>query len=305
MRHKDGHWVDILSRANAVFDEQGKGVRFVGTHIDITARKRAERELQKYREQLEHMVEERTRDLKETQEKLLRQEKLAVLGQLAGSVAHELRHPLGILSNAAYFLNMSLPDAGETTSEYLEMMAVEIRRADKIIADLLGFSKNQTTTQDSKVDIPLSGLIAEALAEQPPPDGVKVLHEKVAEDPVVFVDGQQIRQVLTNLVLNAYQAMPEGGTLSIAIRSDDEHACVAIADTGGGIAPEHLDKLFEPLFTTKPKGIGLGLAISQKLADANGGSITAESREGEGTTFILALPTYHEEEQGASTAFRK
>jgi signal transduction histidine kinase len=114
--------------------------------------------------------------------------------------------------------------------------------------------------------------------------------ENDAEGPAVLVDAQQIKQVLANLIVNAYQAMPDGGTLTITVTYTGAQAVIKVTDTGGGIAPEHLDKLFEPLFTTKPKGIGLGLAISKNLVEANGGAIDVESEGEQGTTFTLVLP---------------
>jgi signal transduction histidine kinase len=106
----------------------------------------------------------------------------------------------------------------------------------------------------------------------------------------VFVDPQQMTQVLENLVTNAYQAMPQGGKLTVKARASQDEVYLSIADTGEGIAEENLGKLFEPLFTTKPRGIGLGLALSKMLVEANGGSIDVESKEGKGTTFTVILP---------------
>ena len=330
-RHKNGSWVWVADRA-LVFQRASDGqvAQILGVAIDITTKKQSENILKEYSEHLEEMVAERTKKLEDAQEQLLRRGKLAVLGQLAGSVAHELRHPLGILSNAAYFLTMSLSDADETTREYLAMITSEIRKADKIISDLLGFSRNQTASKGSRTPVQLSELIAEVLAEQPPPEGVGIVTDIAAAIPPVSVDVQQIEQVLVNLILNAYQAMPEGGTLTVGgrqaaggrkqVAENGRHSadsneqlnrdsslppaacrlptadCVllTVQDTGGGIAPEHLKNLFEPLFTTKPKGIGLGLAISKTLVEANGGTITIENRTEGGTTVAVMLPCEEE-----------
>jgi PAS domain S-box-containing protein len=281
--HKNGAVIWTEQHNIPIYDEHGALIAIEGIASDVTARKVAE-------EHLEETVEIRTTALQHAQEQLLRREKLAVLGQLAGSVAHELRHPLGILANAAYFLKMSLSEATDMTREYLDIISTEVRRSDKIISDLLSFSQNRPSQSESATRVRVSDAVAGVMAEQPPPDGITPAIEEQPEGAEALVDEQHLRQILTNLVLNAYQAMPDGGTLSVITRRDGEQIRIAVADTGGGIAPEHLNKLFEPLFTTKPKGIGLGLAISKNLIEANGGAIGVESEEGQGTTFTLVLP---------------
>jgi len=259
-------------------------------------RKRAEEALQEYSERLEEMVEERTEELRNTQEQLVRREKLAVLGQLAGGVGHELRNPLGVISNAVYFLQMTLPDADETTREYLELIAEEVRNSTRIISDLLDFSR--TRTPDG-AEVEVSELVAQVLKKQPPPENVEVSTELALDLPPVFVDPQQIALVLGNLVTNAYQAMPEGGQLIIKTSEVSEklpksEVALFVTDTGCGIPPENLAKIFEPLLTTKARGIGLGLATSRILVEANGGSLEVESEMGKGSTFTIRLPISRE-----------
>lgn len=256
-------------------------------------RKRAEEALQEYSERLEEMVEERTRELRDAQEQLIRKEKLAVLGQLAGGVGHELRNPLGVISNAVYFLQFTLPDADETTKEYLEIIAEEVRNSAKIVSDLLDFSR---TRMPDREEAAVSELVAEVLEKRPPPENVEVITELAPDLPPVFVDPQQMGQVLGNLVTNAYQAMKEGGKLTISAKTSEvseklpKSVAISISDTGCGIPPENMAKLFEPLFTTKARGIGLGLVVSRSLVEANGGSIEMESEVGEGSMFTVRLP---------------
>ncbi len=259
-----------------------------------TERKRAEEALKEYSERLEEMVEERTQELREAQEQLVRREKLAVLGQLAGGVGHELRNPLGVISNAVYFLQLTLPDADETTKEYLEMISAEVRNSTKIISDLLDFSRTRLPDRE---EVAVSELVAEVLETRPPPEGVQVTTQIAPDLPPVLVDPRQIGgQVLVNLVVNAYQAMPEGGTLTIKTSEVSEklpksEVALSVADTGCGIPPENMAKLFEPLFTTRARGIGRGLAVSRSLVEANGGSMEVESEVGRGSTFTMRLPT--------------
>jgi signal transduction histidine kinase len=251
-------------------------------------RQRAEEELKEYSERLEEMVEERTQELQDAQEQLVRREKLAILGQLAGGVGHELRNPLGVISNAVYFLQMTLPDADETTKEYLEIISEEVRNSTKIVSDLLDFSR---TRMSEREEIAVSELVAEVLEKHPPPEEVEVVTEIAPDLPPVFVDPRQMGQVLVNLVVNAYQAMKERGALNISAQAEEGQVAISVTDTGCGISEENMAKLFEPLFTTKARGIGLGLAVSRILVEANGGSMEVESEVGQGSTFTVRLPT--------------
>ena len=258
-------------------------------------RKKAKEELRKYKEHLEEMVEQRTRELRHAQEELLRKEKLAVLGQMAGGVGHELRNPLGVMANAVYFLKATLPEAGETTRKYLDMLDDEIRNADKIITDLLDYSRGRPAERE---EVAVSELVARALDRYPPPEGVEVGAEIAPDLPPVFVDAAQIGQVLNNLISNAYQAIPEGGKLIISaglaegepVGSRQSAVRISVSDTGTGISKENISKVFEPLFSTRTRGIGLGLAVSRNLVEANSGSIEVESQEGKGSTFAVVLP---------------
>jgi len=256
--------------------------------VENAERKRAEEALKEYSERLEEMAEERTKELREAQEGLIRKEKLAALGELAAGVGHELRNPLGVISNAAYFLKMTLSDADQTTREYLELISSEVRDAEKTISDLLSYPRIQPAERE---EVAVSHLVAQVLEKQPPPEKVKVTTNIPSGLSPVFVDPHQIGQVLFNLVTNAYQAMPEGGNLTITAQEEPGQVAVSITDTGLGIAQENMAKIFEPLFTTRAKGIGLGLPVSRDLVEANGGSIQVHSEAGKGSTFTAFLPT--------------
>jgi signal transduction histidine kinase len=258
-----------------------------GIFTDITELRRAEESLKEYSERLEQMVEERTKELKDAQEQLVRREKLAILGQLAGGVGHELRNPLGVISNAVYYLKMVMPDAEETIKEYLETISEEVNRSTKIISDLLDFSRIKSVDREETA---VSDLVAQVLEKQPTPENIKLATTIPSDFPPVFVDNRQISQVLVNLVTNACQAMPEGGKLSISAQAKKDKVQVSFTDTGSGISKENMKNLFEPLFTTKARGIGLGLAVSKNLVEANGGSIEVESEEGKGSIFSVILP---------------
>ncbi|MCP4695290.1 MAG: PAS domain S-box protein [Gammaproteobacteria bacterium] len=251
------------------------------------ALKISQKALKRYSEQLEEMVRQRTQSLRDAQEKLVRQEKLAFLGQLAGGVGHELRNPLGVISNAIYYLKMKHFDANETTREYLEIISTEVRNSEKIVADLLNFARIQTP---EKKEVDLSELIGQVLQKQEPPDRVSLHTEGLSGLPPVFVDPRQIKQVLINVLNNAYQAMPEGGEVTISTQAEQSSVAISITDTGPGIPEDTIRKIFEPLFTTKARGIGLGLAISRNLLEGNRGSIAVNNPPGEGAAFTINLP---------------
>ncbi len=254
---------------------------------EISVRKQAEERIQSYSERLEEMVYARVKELEETQEKLARQEKLAILGQLAGGVGHELRNPLGVISNAVYLLQATSSEADETTKECLDIIAGRVTEAEKIVSDLLDFSRIRPADIE---EIAVSALVAEVLERHPPPEGVEVTLDLGANLPHVTVDVQQMRQVLGNLITNACQAMSDQGKLTIRAQVEQDQICLSIIDTGHGISPETMEKIFEPLFTTKTKGIGLGLVVTKHLVEVNGGRMEVESTQGNGSTFTVILP---------------
>ncbi len=233
---------------------------------------------------LEKMIDK----LQEAQEKLIRAEKLAALGQIAGSICHEINNPLGAISNAVYFLKMTLSDATEKTIEYLDIINSEVLKGNKIVSDLRDFSKTELIIQKEKIEI--SSFILELLKRNPPPEKINVITRLKSNLPYVLIDEFQIEQVLRNLLHNAYQAMSVGGELQVIALEDNGQVAISIKDTGCGISQENLKKIFEPLFTTKARGLGLGLSICENLIKINGGTITVESLEGSGSTFTITLP---------------
>jgi PAS domain S-box-containing protein len=282
----------ILSSYQPLFDDKHAVVGIQVISQDISVQKQAEEALRDYNTRLATEVAARTRELTEAQEKLVRQEKLAVLGQLASSVGHELRNPLGVINNAVYYLKMTQPDVDEKISKYHAVIEQEVHNAEKIITDLLDFARVKSVDQEL-IAIPV--LVQSVLARFLVPEYITTVLDLPADLPNILVDQRQMEQVLGNLTTNACQAMIEGGTLTIraqpAALGDGQPAVrIQVIDTGSGIAAENLKKLFEPLFTTKARGIGLGLAVSRKLVEANGGRIDVQSEVGKGSTFTVYLP---------------
>lgn len=254
---------------------------------EVVERRRAEAALQDQNEQLEEMVAERTRALQEAQEQLVRRERLAALGQLAGGVAHELRNPLGVISNAVYFLQLAQPDAAPKVREYLEMIQTRVNDAERIISALLNFARSRPQQRQL---VEAATLVADALQSVERPAGTAAEVTIPAGLPPILVDPQQIKQVLVNLFVNAFDAMGGGGVLRVAASGEAGAVTLSIADTGAGMSPTVLARIFEPLFSTKPNGIGIGLAITHSLVEANQGTIRVESAPGQGTVFYLTLP---------------
>ena len=244
--------------------------------------------LQGYYEQLEDEVENRTKDLEQVQEKLIRSERLAAVGELASGVGHELRNPLNVIRNCAYLLNMSLTEKGdEEALNTLKVLDKQIDIANKIVTDLLDFTRIQPPSL-TRVD--LNSLIKESLSWVTVPESITVNAHLNGNSLQIKIDPEQISRVFTNIISNAIQAMNGKGELKIDTGAEDSLAWVKFTDTGCGIPEENLEKIFEPLFTTKPKGIGLGLAISKRLAEQNGGKIEVASQVGKGATFTVKLP---------------
>jgi signal transduction histidine kinase len=205
---------------------------------------------------------------------------------------------LGVINSAIYYLKLVQPDANNKVRQYHVMIEQEVHNAEKIINDLLDFARG-TSADREPVSIP--ELVQRVLDHYPAPPSVEVAFKLPADLPKVYADPRQVEQVLGNLVVNAYQAMPGGGQLSVTSEQlsvkTDPQILITVKDTGTGITPENMKKLFEPLFTTKAKGIGLGLAISKKLSEANGGRLEVQSEPGKGSTFTVTLPIHDSAEK--------
>jgi PAS domain S-box-containing protein len=244
-------------------------------------------------ERFETKVEERTRDLIEAQNRLLKAERFAVIGEVAGMVSHDLRNPLNGIASALYYLKTKgQSKMGEKEKEMLTIIEKSIDRSNRIIGDLLDYSR------EIKLDLgeadPKS-LLEEALAQLEAPSGISIVKE-VESEPKIRVDRDKILRVFTNLIKNAFDAMPNGGVLTIESRKMENDACISFTDTGTGINEENMQKIWTPLFTTKTKGMGFGLPICKRFIEAHGGKILVESQAGKGTTFVLNIPIKAQEQ---------
>ena len=251
-------------------------------------------EVKHTRENLERRVDERTRDLNDTmrqlhdaQGALVRKEKLAMLGQLAGGVGHELRNPLGVMTNSVYYLKMVLESQPKNVHEYLDILQQQITLSEKIVSDLLDFARQKPSQREP---ISLADVSAQQVSRLGSTQGVRVESEVNGALPAVLVDQVQVGQIIFNLLTNAVQAVEGEGQVYVRAIADGDRVHYDVADTGPGVAVENLEKVFEPLFTTKARGIGLGLAVSRALARNNGGDLTVSNAANGGAVFRLTLP---------------
>lgn len=236
------------------------------------------------------------RDLSERralEKHLYQSEKLAALGVMAGGIAHELRNPLSVSFSAAQFL-LEPPDDPVFQQECVRKILDGIERSSIIIENLLRFARPSSSNQTESLN--LVALVRETLSMLTPQGKVqKIYLVEDYEKPFVPISGNAnlLQQVIMNLVLNAYQAIPDGGDVSVSVRREADKALVRVRDTGNGISPAHLGKIFDPFFTTQPvgQGTGLGLSICHTIMKQHGGAIAVESSvEGQGSTFVVRLP---------------
>jgi PAS domain S-box-containing protein len=271
------------------YKKKGRIIGIEVMHRDITERKEMEKKLQEYAEHLQDMVEERTRELRESQKRLIKAERMAAIGQLATMVGHDLRNPLSAIQNACYYLKMKLGvSKDEKIKNIFEIADKEINHANNIVKDLLDFSRVKKP-ELKKVDLISS--IQDAVAQLEFPENI-ILTTKFSEAPVIEADPDQLRRVFQNITLNGIQAMPNGGELTVSAGKNGNFVEVAFADTGVGIPEENMSSLFTPLFTTKAQGVGLGLAICKNLVECHNGRIEVKSKVGEGSTFTVELPIH-------------
>jgi len=272
---KDGETRIALWNSANVQDKAGNIVGTIAQGQDITERKRL-------------------------QEALLKSERLAAIGQLASAVGHEIRNPLGVIKNSAYFLNMMLKDvADEKVVKHLKILEKEVNSANLIISDLLDFARKKPLTL---VKTDLNETVKNTLSKITVPENIKV-EIKLGEISKMLLDEERVQRVCHNLILNAVQAMPEGGKLAIQTTKQDDSAKLIVRDTGVGIPKEIVPRLFTPLFSTKAKGIGLGLVICKQIVEGHDGNITVDSRVGEGSTFTVKLPIRTEKKNSEPSAF--
>jgi PAS domain S-box-containing protein len=278
-QRKDRSLVDV-SISSTPITLENKTVGYIALYSDITERKRMEAKLTEYSESLETLVEEKTRELKEA-------ERMIAMGEVAAMVGHDLRNPLTGIAGAVYYLKTKLdPRIDKNVMKMLNLIEKNIEYSDKIIKDLLDYSR---TINLERTETTVQSLLTESLETISLPQNI-ILEDKTQHEMRITVDFLKMKRVFTNIITNARDAMPEGGTLTITSRKWNDNVRFTFTDTGTGIPKENLEKIWVPLFTTKAKGMGMGLAICRRMVEAHGGSISVKSRLGKGTTFTIIIP---------------
>lgn len=291
---RDGKSRWASGNIRAAQDRSGTIQHIEGTMVDITDRKETTNRLYQLQAQLLAGQEQRTlqveAELDKSKAALVTQAKLATLGQLSGSIAHELRNPLGAMRNAIFLLKRRITNSDNQTIRYLDMLEEEVHNSDLIIQSLLEVARGK---EPIKQTISLQALLEKVIQETPFPNTLTVHIQCDVEPFNIWVDPQQFIQVLHNVLHNARQAMESQGHISIHAQHYSDMSEIEISDTGHGIAEENRAQLFEPLFTTKAKGTGLGLTLCREIIERHGGTILLMDKPDGGASFQIRLPVYH------------
>ena len=249
-----------------------------------------ENELRLYSERLEELVEERTAALQESQERLVKSEKLAAIGQAATMVGHDLRNPLQAIENGIYYINAELtkvPTSPKVT-ETLQAIHNSVDYADNIVKDLQSFAAKR---EPAFREIDINGLVEGTLSQVKTPENVKIALD-LDELPKIQADKDMMKRIFVNLAVNGIQAMEKtGGMLKVKTRKINGCIQVSFKDIGTGMKKETMKRIFTPFFTTKAQGMGVGLAICKRFVEIHNDDITEESEEGRGSVFTVNLPT--------------
>ncbi|MCX7956339.1 MAG: ATP-binding protein [Endomicrobia bacterium] len=246
----------------------------------------------KEREKIENLYRELSiayQNLEKMQQEVIRAEKLAVLGKFASAIAHELRNPLSTMKNISFYLKNYLSLQDETAKSFIELLHQEVERASKIVNELLEFTR---TKKLELIKSDIIQLIEEIipLVEIPSQKNIEIKREYSKEKIIIDIDPNKIKQVMINLLQNAVEAITSLGVITITVEELLDKIIVVVKDTGCGMDEETKKRIFEPLFTTKTKGIGLGLSIVKEIISAHKGTIEVESEINKGTSFKIIIP---------------
>jgi PAS domain S-box-containing protein len=281
-------------RGCPIFNEADEIVGAVEITQNITERKRVEEQIKNQNILLEQAVQEKQQEMEALFERLIRQEKLATIGQIAGSIAHELRNPLGAVKQSAFFLERlyqrhQLDASNPKVKEHLDLIETELDISGRVISDLLQMTRMKLLQREQTN---LRPIIEDAANHCHFPESIQLTIDLPTEPFLIQVDSLQLRQVFINLLTNAVQSIEENGHITISAKQlTGERSCVIeIEDNGIGIEPDLLNRVFEPLYTTKATGTGLGLSICKQIIENHQGQISVKSRKDQGTIVTIVLP---------------
>jgi len=213
-------------------------------------------------------------------------ERLVLIGQVAGGIAHELRNPLNVVKTSVFYLLNARNAPPEKISQHLERIERQVGIANDVITSLTNFARLPLADRHP---FDVASFLQELIESTERPGNIELTVKSSDDLPSALADIGQIRIVLTNLIRNAIEAMPEGGTLQLRAQNTEPYLEIRIEDNGPGIEPAHLIRIMEPFYSTKPRGIGLGLPMAKAIVEKNGGRLFVESEVGRGTTFTVHL----------------
>ncbi len=246
-------------------------------------------ELAQMNQVLELRVEERTKELKATTQELVKAERLAAIGQMASIISHEIRNPLAVISNATRLIKTLVKPTEQKLTKQFSIIEDEIRQANSIISEVLGYARTREMIFST---VEVNSYLRELMLSFPVPSHIVVDEELDSESVRIKVDAEEIKQALRNIVSNAVEAMPTGGTLTVGTEVGRRLVCIYIKDTGVGLSEEVRKEMFSPFFTTKARGTGLGLAVVRKAITRHKGKMFIKSEPGKGTSFRIYLKIY-------------
>jgi PAS domain S-box-containing protein len=289
--HADGTSRILTTHATYLRDETGHVIGACGVSRDITEVKQSRfkrravrqvlRELQQKEKEIAEMERERLRN------ELIHSTRLATLGKISAQIAHDLRNPLGAVRNAAYYLKKTLNGDNAEAADFVRVIEDEVSACDVIIQNLLEITRPR---QADRQWTELAGQVRAAFERLRAPRGIELKFHAPSEPFPIYFDAIQLRQLLDNLLLNALEAVEDGGLIEVRADRLTHTDRIQIRDSGPGVGPEIRERVFELLFTTKTRGTGLGLAICKQLVQGHGGTIVLEKNGQAGATFTIMVP---------------
>ena len=274
--------------AESILDDGGNVEIITGTTQDVTERKENEEQIKNQNIILEKAVIKKTREMEKMMEKMIRQEKLVTIGKVSGSIAHEIRNPLGAVKQSIFFLKGKLKNQSAKIKAHLDLMDDELTITDRVISNLLEMTRLE---EANKERVNIEELIRQAVNRSEIGDKFKLNFKISKKAEYMWVDPLQMQQVFVNLIMNSAQAMGKKGDLEFESINNNNSIRIDVSDSGSGMSLDAEKKAFEPLYTTKAKGTGLGLSICKQIVDNHGGEIKITSTVKKGTSVTVILPT--------------
>lgn len=296
----------VWERGRGFFNESGELEFLQGFISDVTQQKNAQEELDRHRNDLEELVNIRTNELRLAQDELVKKERLATLGQLTATVSHELRNPLGAIRPSLYLIGKRIDLKERRIGEAFERVERNIERCDQIIDELLDFTR---ITELNRKPVEIDNWLREVIRELHITDGVTVIEDFQLEGQKLNLDSSRFRRAVINVIENACHAMfvnsqpdkiQSGACLTVSTCLNKNRVEIAVSDNGDGIPEDVLPKIFEPLFSTKGFGVGLGLPAVKQILNQHDGGIEISTQQEQGTTMVLWLPAQCQEKNGVA-----